>query len=158
MPRLLRILTVFLGVAFALALFAVATSGCTEGPKADPGDSAQVALGKRVYETNCANCHGANLEGHPNWRERLESGRFPPPPHDETGHTWHHSDALLFGITKRGMGPYAPPGYESDMPAFGDRLADKEIWAVLAYIKSHWPEAIRNRQAKLSTTDARPGR
>ncbi|MFY9315906.1 MAG: cytochrome c [Burkholderiales bacterium] len=37
--------------------------------------------------------------------------------------------------------PYAPKGYESDMPAFGGRLSDGEIWAVLAYIKNHWRAA-----------------
>lgn len=36
------------------------------------------------------------------------------------------------------MPPYAPADYASDMPAFGGRLSDEEIWAVLAYIKSHW--------------------
>jgi mono/diheme cytochrome c family protein len=29
------------------------------------------------------------------------------------------------------------------MPAFGDRLGDREIWAVLAFIKSRWPAEIR---------------
>jgi mono/diheme cytochrome c family protein len=24
------------------------------------------------------------------------------------------------------------------MPAFGGKLSDEEIWAVLAYIKNHW--------------------
>lgn len=35
---------------------------------------------------------------------------------------------------------YAPAGYESDMPAFGGILSDDEIRAVLAFIKSTWPE------------------
>ena len=44
------------------------------------------------------------------------------------------------GITKYGLVPgnSAPPDYESDMPTFSDVLSDDEIWAVLAYIKSHW--------------------
>jgi mono/diheme cytochrome c family protein len=66
---------------------------------------------------------------------------MPAPPHDATGHTWHHPDSALFGITKEGLSPgkYAPRGYQSDMPAFGGVLTDEEIWAVLAYIKSTWP-------------------
>jgi mono/diheme cytochrome c family protein len=88
---------------------------------------------------HCAACHGVKLEGQPDWRRRLPNGRLPAPPHDESGHTWHHPDSVLFGITKNGLlPPYAPTGYESDMPAFGDKLADEEIWAVLAYIKSRW--------------------
>jgi mono/diheme cytochrome c family protein len=104
-------------------------------------------LGKRTYEQYCAACHGETLQGHSNWRKRLPSGKFPPPPHDETGHTWHHPDELLFGITKHGLvPPYAEAEYESDMPAFKDVLTDEEIWAVLAYIKSTWPEDMREFQ------------
>lgn len=109
-----------------------------EDPRADPRDAAKVALGEKVYAANCASCHGANLEGQPQWQRRLPDGRMPAPPHDERGHTWHHPDELLFGITKYGVARYAPPGYESDMRAFGGTLSDDEIWAVLAYIKSHW--------------------
>jgi S-disulfanyl-L-cysteine oxidoreductase SoxD len=112
-----------------------ALSACT----ADTPDPAQIATGARVYEQHCAACHGTKLEGQPNWRERLPNGRLPAPPHDESGHTWHHADELLFAITKHGMvPPYAPPGYDSDMPGFGDRLTDEEIRAVLAFIASHW--------------------
>ena len=84
-------------------------------------------------------CHGANLEGQPNWREKLASGRMPAPPHDESGHTWHHTDEVLFGITKYGLTPkYGPSGYQSDMPAFGGKLSDADIWAVLSLIESRW--------------------
>lgn len=117
---------------------------------ADPDDPVQVALGERVYREHCASCHGADLEGQPDWQVRLPSGRLPAPPHDETGHSWHHPDAVLFDITKRGLGPYAPPGYESDMPAFEGVLTDAEIWAVIAYIKSRWPPEIRARQERMN--------
>jgi mono/diheme cytochrome c family protein len=106
----------------------------------DPGpDPAQVALGQKLYAQHCAACHGAKLEGQPDWRRRLPNGRMPAPPHDESGHTWHHPDAVLFGLTKDGLvPPYAPRDYQSDMPAFGGTLSDEEIRAVLAYIKGHW--------------------
>lgn len=108
--------------------------------RADPKNAEQVALGAKVYVQYCAACHGAKLEGQPDWRSRLANGRMPAPPHDESGHTWHHTDEVLFGITKEGLvpGKYAPPGYTSDMPGFSGVLSDAEIWAVLAYIKSHW--------------------
>ena len=111
-------------------------------------DRAPVAEGRAVYDRHCASCHGAKLEGEPNWRERKPSGRMPAPPHDASGHTWHHPDAVLFGITKLGLvpGQYAPPGYQSDMPGFGGALADDEIRAVIAYIKSTWPQEIRRAQ------------
>jgi mono/diheme cytochrome c family protein len=118
--------------------------------RADPNDAAQVAQGRAVYAAQCASCHGANLEGQPDWRMRLPNGRLPAPPHDASGHTWHHPDKVLFEITRDGIAAHAPKGYESDMPAFGPKLSDIEIWAVLAYIKSRWPAEIRERQARLS--------
>lgn len=114
---------------------------------ADPHNLGQVSLGEGVYRENCAACHGGNLEGQPNWKIRKSDGRLPAPPHDKTGHTWHHTDEQLFRITKLGLRPpLAPEGYESDMPSFGDVLTDEEIWAVLAYVKSRWPSEILARQ------------
>jgi mono/diheme cytochrome c family protein len=126
-------------------------------PRIDPDDAEQVQRGLGIYGAQCARCHGANLEGQSNWQERLANGRLPAPPHDASGHTWHHPDGALFGITKNGLGPYAPPGYESDMPAFAGILSDDEIAAVLAYIKSRWPEDIRRRQARISERDSESG-
>lgn len=120
------------------------------GDRADPTDAAQVTLGKAVYVQHCASCHGTNLEGQPDWQSRKPDGKMPAPPHDTTGHTWHHPDEVLFGITREGIAAFAPPGYESDMPAFKNALSDEEIWAVLAYIKSTWTENIQSRQAAIS--------
>jgi hypothetical protein len=64
-------------------------------------------LAKKIYDLQCAKCHGANLEGQPNWQKRLANGRLPAPPHDATGHAWHHADKVLAGITKNGLKPYA---------------------------------------------------
>ena len=116
-------------------------------------DAAQIALGRALYGEHCAACHGAELEGQPNWQEPLPSGRLPAPPHDATGHTWHHSDEELFGIVKGGMSAVVPD-YENDMPAFGDVLSDEEIRAVLAFIKSTWPRQEREYQEARSRARA----
>ena len=123
-----------------LALAACRDPGSAgDNARADPRDAQKVALGAKVYVQHCAACHGARLEGQPDWRRRLPNGRLPAPPHDESGHTWHHTDSVLFGITQHGLvPPYAPVDYQSDMPAFAGKLSDEEIWAVLAHIKSKW--------------------
>lgn len=108
----------------------------------------QVALGKALYVQHCASCHGAELEGQPNWRNQLPDGRYPAPPHDATGHTWHHDDAYLFETTKHGGEATAPRGFVSGMPAFAGKLSDAEIWSILAFIKSRWPPEIRARQGR----------
>jgi len=117
--------------------------------------SKEVAQGKVLYNQHCASCHGVNLEGQPNWKERNEKGRLPAPPHDETGHTWHHANQLLFELTKFGMVPPNVPGnYESDMPAFKDSLTDEQIWAVLNYIKSRWPEETKKIHQEMTAGDS----
>ncbi len=118
----------------------------------EPVTEADVGAGEQIYAENCVSCHGENLEGQPDWRRRLDNGRMPAPPHDETGHTWHHSDRNLFIVTKGGVQAVVP-GYESDMPAFEDILTDDEIAKVLAYIKSTWPERQREFQAEVSAND-----
>jgi mono/diheme cytochrome c family protein len=142
-----------LAAAFSFLVGAIIFALRNEGKSlADAGNHEQVARGKSVYAQHCAACHGIRLEGQLTWQEKLPTGRMPAPPHDASGHTWHHPDSVLFGITKSGLvpGKYAPPKYESDMPAFGSQLADEEIWAVLAYIKSSWPENIRAAQAEVN--------
>ena len=125
-----------------LALALLLLAGCVES-KPD------LALGQKLYAQHCGACHGMKLEGQPDWQRRMANGRLPAPPHDESGHTWHHPDEVLFGITKHGLvPPYAPSGYPSDMPGFAGTLSDSEIRAVLAYIASHWktPELLRARE------------
>lgn len=138
---------VILGVVLAIAAAAYwffRPAGGAVG--ADPNDPVLVAAGQAVYAAQCAACHGAKLEGQPNWKTPNADGSLPPPPHDASGHTWHHPDAVLFRITRLGGQAIAPPGFASGMPAFGDKLDEREIRAVLAFIKSTWPEDIRARQ------------
>lgn len=112
-----------------------------------------ITEGRGVYADQCAACHGAVLEGQPSWRSPLPSGRLPAPPHDESGHTWHHSNQVLFRIVKEGTAAIVGGGYESDMPGFGDLLSDAEIQAVLDYIKSTWPERERSYHEAASGGD-----
>ena len=121
-----------------------------------PDDAALVALGQRVYMAQCAACHGMRLEGQANWRERGPDGKLPAPPHDASGHTWHHPDELLFRITKHGVAKVADlKDYASAMPAYEGVLSDEEIVAVLSWIKSQWPAGIRARQDQLNRSAAR---
>ncbi|GAB4175284.1 MAG: hypothetical protein OHK0026_16570 [Rhodocyclaceae bacterium] len=134
-------------LALASLLAALAVARCGDSGRGAPvpvADAAAVTRGKALYERNCASCHGARLEGQADWRRRRPDGRMPAPPHDRSGHTWHHPDDVLFEIVKEGLVPggNAPPGYLSDMPAFGRVLSDDEIRATLAYIESGWPEEV----------------
>jgi mono/diheme cytochrome c family protein len=110
-----------------------------------------VAQGQVLYAENCASCHGINLEGQPNWRTPDENGILPAPPHDETGHTWHHDSVFLFQYVKFGgqavMDAMNVENFTSGMPEFGGTLSDDQIIDILAYIQSTWPEQAQQAQA-----------
>ena len=108
-----------------------------------PNDLSLVTLGQNIYSENCASCHGAQLEGQKNWQKRDDEGYLPAPPHDESRHTWHHPDEYLFLMTKYGIEKIIGKKYLNNMPAYEDILTDKEIIAVLSFIKSKWPNQIQ---------------
>jgi mono/diheme cytochrome c family protein len=115
-----------------------------------------VARGEAVYARNCASCHGNNLEGQPDWQTRDEDGFMPAPPHDASGHTWHHPDQLLFNITKLGVVKAANlKDYKTRMPAYDGVLSDDDIIAVLSFIKSRWPTDVQRRHDELNRVYAR---
>ena len=113
-------------------------------------DGAIVDLGRTVYAENCESCHGVSLEGHANWRQRDADGYLPAPPHDETGHTWHHPDSYLFLMTKYGIEEMIGKSYPNNMPAYEDKLTDGEIIAALSYIKSTWSVRIQRQHDQIN--------
>jgi len=117
---------------------------------ADAENAAVVIEGKRLYAGECANCHGRRLQGQLLWQVRDQYAGRRAPAHDQTGHTWQHSDEDLFHITKFGRFPTTPPTVDSFMPAFGQALTDEEILATIAYIKATWPLGLRVSQALLN--------
>lgn len=124
----------------------LALTGCGGG---DRGDPYALMEGEAIYKAECASCHGANLEGQPDWRIRRADGKLPAPPHDASGHTWHHPREQLASIVKFGMvPPNAPAGYVSDMPGYGTKLNDKQIDNVLTYIENRWPPEIKAQRAE----------
>jgi mono/diheme cytochrome c family protein len=149
--------------AVALALLAVvlATGAGCDGKATSPvvlrpDDPQVVALGAAIYQRQCAACHGARLEGQPRWRERDATGRLPAPPHDASGHTWHHPDDLLFKLTKFGVAKASNlKDYDSAMPAFEGVLTDAEIISVLSWIKAQWPAEIRKHQDEVNAAAQR---
>ena len=120
-----------------------------------PNDPLITERGAVVYRQHCADCHGANLEGQPDWRVRGDDGLLPAPPHDPSGHTWHHPDGDLFALTKLGIAKVTGnPAYQSAMPAYGNVLSDEEIIAVLSYIKSTWPTDIQAHHDRINARNA----
>ena len=121
------------------------------GHRLRPDDAGVVARGERVYRNHCATCHGARLEGQPNWREFGADGRLPAPPHDASGHTWHHPDDVLFKLTKYGLARMTgAKNANSAMPVYEGVLSDDDIVAVLSWIKAQWPAELRQRHDQIN--------
>ena len=116
-----------------------------------PDDPQVLRVGARIYAQQCAACHGARSEGQPSWRDRGPDGLLPAPPHDASGHTWHHPDEQLFAITKQGLAQLInQPDYRTAMPIYGGVLSDDEIVAVLSWIKAQWPLEVRQRHDEIN--------
>ncbi len=133
-------------VTGAVVIWSAGGSSDTDALALRPDDLEIVAHGSQVYAENCASCHGADLAGQPNWRTAGPDGRLPAPPHDASGHTWHHDGETLFRLTKYGVGQLiGDPDYASNMPAYDGILTDADIIATFSYIKSTWPRDIRDQ-------------
>ena len=137
-------------VVGAGVLVAVVAWEIVRGPvRIDPRNQVAVERGRDIYMARCASCHGADLEGQPNWQQPLADGSYPAPPQNASGHTWHHTDTELFVTVRDGDDP-GMAGKASVMPAFGKTLGDSDIVAVLAFIKSNWPPDVLSAQERLS--------
>ncbi len=124
-----------------------------QGTPLPPLNPTEVRRGKAIYQVHCASCHGANAEGAPNWQKRDAEGNFPPPPHDDSGHTWHHPDRVLFEIIRDGFADPLRPGAPKRMPPFGDKLSDADMRAVVAFFKSLWSAEHRAFQWEATLQD-----
>ncbi len=146
----MRLLGLFIGV-----MIVVVACGPTAPTPTAIDTSSQphpiAGSGEEIYQTQCASCHGGDLEGEADWRAGNADGSFRAPPHDETGHTWHHPDAYLIDRIKNGTNTLDPSAKaKSNMPAYDGILTDEEINEVLAFIKASWPDDIRAQQDRMN--------
>ncbi len=141
---------------------AIPTIGPTPKPALDVPplpelDPALITEGRIVYDLHCAECHGTNLEGELAWEELNEDGSYRAPAHDQTGHTWQHSDARLVQIVKLGGSRVAPEIGVSQMPPYATVLNERQIVAVLTYIKSSWSDEVREIQWTVTVAESQDG-
>lgn len=143
-------------VVAAGAILAVVAGNRIDADVGQQSRAAELALGAAIYADACAGCHGADLEGEPEWHSPGPDGRMPAPPHDASGHTWHHPDRVLLQIMLSGTSAVVGNGHESNMPGFAQSHSEQELRAVLDWIKSQWPERERSYQARITAEDIEP--
>ena len=89
-----------------------------------------LALGERLFQANCASCHGVYGEGHAD--ENLIA-----PAVNGSEHAWHHGDEQILGLIQGG-GRF--------MPAVGAEWTQEEREAVWIYAKHWWTPEQREFQ------------
>ena len=104
--------------AVLVALLLTILAACGDGFTSSVSDP-EIELGRSVYAANCAACHGANGEAETDRQLPREDATVGAPPHDSTGHTWHHPDGQSYKIVTRGGKLFDSPTFKSRMPAFG---------------------------------------
>lgn len=134
------------------ALLAIAVGLGTNVARAADGTARdqRIAAGHSIYERACASCHGAHAEGAPHWNEPDANGEMPPPPHDASGHTWKHSDAMLFRLVQQGWRDPFNKTQRLTMPAFKGQLSREQTIAVIDYLKTLWKPEQRQFQSEES--------
>lgn len=130
-----------------IGLATLATGTSVAGAKAPSTD---LQRGRYIYREYCASCHGPRGQGARGWERRDRNGELPAPPHDRHGHTWKHSDAMLYRLVQQG---WRDPFNKTDrltMPAFKGRLPRADTVAVIDYLKTLWSPKQRRFQAEES--------
>jgi len=92
-----------------------------------------VALGRKLYTAHCVSCHQQGGQGVPGQYPPLDGSRW------VTGSTTRLKRILLHGLN----GEIEVQGevYNGNMPAFGPRLSDEHLGAVLTYVRQAWSNA-----------------
>ncbi|MEO9162975.1 MAG: c-type cytochrome [Casimicrobiaceae bacterium] len=153
---LLKGLRWFTGVAFLTGVLRAVSAGAMAGETPPRLEAARPTNGRAVYEQFCASCHGARGEGAPRWQSPDRNGEMPAPPHEAQGHTWKHSDAMLYRIVQQG---WRDPFNKTDrltMPAFEQQLSAQQTIAVITYVKTLWRPEQRQFQAEESRSQRFP--
>jgi mono/diheme cytochrome c family protein len=106
-------------------------------------DLAQISRGGKLFQQNCAECHGAQAEGAPNWQQPGPDGKYPAPALNGTAHAWHHPMAALKHTIREGT-----LAIGGSMPGWKDKLAEKDIADVIAWFQAKWPDEIYQAWAR----------
>lgn len=143
---------------YTVILFASITlfGGCSEKPQPQKEPvtegrwftEKQFEVGKQVFTTHCASCHGTRAQGIvEDWRQRNPDGSFPAPPLDGSAHAWHHPLSVLIQQIKEGGIKLG-----GTMPAFKNTLTDEEAIAAVAYFQSFWNEQTYQRWVQMNAS------
>jgi copper transport protein len=114
-----------IGALSAFTFFNEATPGLALSNPFLP-DEQSLIEGQRLFEANCAACHGMAGRGNGEAAASLTIS----PPDFGNGHLDIHTDGDVFYWIRNGL-----PRTGSPMPAFGDRLSEDGTWHLVNYVR-----------------------
>lgn len=108
-------------------------------PTVEPVPSlAALNRGAKLFQEHCAQCHGPEAQGHPDWQT---PGVIAAPPLNGTGNDWRRSRAELVAVISDGAKRNGVPV----MPGWKDRLSEAEINDIIAWFQALWPPDVYSR-------------
>ncbi|MHB8743297.1 MAG: c-type cytochrome [Sulfuricaulis sp.] len=118
---------------------APSATGSVPAPQANESfPAASLSRGARLYQENCAECHGPEAQGHPDWRNPQVVAA---PPLDGSGNAWKRKKQDLIAVIKNGASRQGVPA----MPAWQGRLSDQDIEDIMTWFQSLWPADVYAR-------------
>lgn len=102
------------------------------GQHFDPG---RLARGAELYREHCAQCHGPQGQGHPDWLTPSDGSYAAAPPLNGTGNDWKRSRAELIAAIRNGA--QRKDGTEI-MPRWKGRMSDEEMDDIVSWCQSLW--------------------
>ena len=145
-PAALAMLIIPAIIAIPIGVYSIATFT----REATPGltltnpflpDEASLQIGREVFNTHCAACHGEQGRGNGPAAASLSI----KPPDYGSGHLDIHTDGDIFYWIQNGISEGSP------MPAFKDKLTDDEIWHVVNTVRR-----LRNEADSVPAVEAGP--
>jgi mono/diheme cytochrome c family protein len=147
------------GALVVVVLLAAACSKEQPAPPASPAPAPAVPVasmdnmlrGARLFQEHCAQCHGPEAQGHPDWQnpEILAAA----PPLDHSGKAWKRRRAELVAAIQNG----ARRKGEQVMPAWKGRLTDAEVDDIVTWFTALWPNEVYEQWQK-ANAPAGPGK
>lgn len=147
---------------FGVILLVVIACGCERKTADSSATSLQAPLGSdrtlsvesvmrgaRLYQENCAQCHGPEAQGHPDWKNPQVVAA---PPLDGSGNEWKRKRSELITVVKKGI----TRNNEHVMPAWSERLSDREIEDIVAWFQALWPMEVYDRWLKINAGGSVP--